>query len=257
MLRSGAHWHDLPERYGKYKTVHKRFTRWAKAGVWETAFDHLVQDPDNDYVALDSSLVRAATGKDGSQKGDQALGRSRGGLTTKSTWPPMAEGCPSGSSSLPASAPMSPRPQPCSKDSKLAAFSPIKPMILMHCAKSSAIWMPKLSSHAIRRVSIPSHTTSTRRNPIRQAARQLHEVRQARRNRNMARCGIIVRTDLATPRTAATLITSNLPFDEWTETLGSERLIDALLDRITHQVNIREMNGDNYRLAQSRARKAG
>lgn len=55
----------------------------------------------------------------------------------------------------------------------------------------------------------------------------------------------------------ATLITSNLPFDEWTETLGSERLTGALLDRITHHVNILEMNGGSYRLAQSRARKAG
>jgi DNA replication protein DnaC len=55
----------------------------------------------------------------------------------------------------------------------------------------------------------------------------------------------------------ATLITSNLPFDEWTETLGSERLTGALLDRITHHVNILEMNGNSYRLAQSRARKAG
>lgn len=55
----------------------------------------------------------------------------------------------------------------------------------------------------------------------------------------------------------ATLITSNLPFDEWTETLGSERLTGALLDRITHHVNILEMNGESYRLAQSRARKSG
>ena len=55
----------------------------------------------------------------------------------------------------------------------------------------------------------------------------------------------------------ATLITSNLPFDEWTETLGSEHLTGALLDRITHHVNILEMNGDSYRLAQSRARKTG
>lgn len=55
----------------------------------------------------------------------------------------------------------------------------------------------------------------------------------------------------------STLITSNLPFDEWTETLGSERLTGALLDRITHHVNILEMNGESYRLAQSRARKAG
>ena len=54
----------------------------------------------------------------------------------------------------------------------------------------------------------------------------------------------------------ATLITSNLPFDEWTETFSSERLTGALLDRLTHHVSILEMNGDSYRLGQSRARKA-
>ncbi len=46
-------------------------------------------------------------------------------------------------------------------------------------------------------------------------------------------------------------------FDEWTETFGSERLTGALLDRLTYHVNILEMNGERYRLAQSRARKAG
>jgi len=73
VLRSGAYWHDLPERYGNWKTAHKRFTRWAKAGVWERVFADLIVDPDNDYVSLDSSLVRAhqqaATGKGGGQKG--------------------------------------------------------------------------------------------------------------------------------------------------------------------------------------------
>ena len=53
----------------------------------------------------------------------------------------------------------------------------------------------------------------------------------------------------------ATLITSNLPFDEWTETFGSERLTGALPDRLTHHVNILEMNGDSYRLGQSKARQ--
>ena len=48
------------------------------------------------------------------------------------------------------------------------------------------------------------------------------------------------------------LVTTNLPFDEWTEVFGSERLTGALLDRLTHHVHILEMNGDSYRLRHSR-----
>ena len=50
----------------------------------------------------------------------------------------------------------------------------------------------------------------------------------------------------------STLVTSNLPFDEWTEVFGSERLTGALLDRLTHHVHILEMNGESFRLNQSR-----
>jgi DNA replication protein DnaC len=46
----------------------------------------------------------------------------------------------------------------------------------------------------------------------------------------------------------STIVTSNLPFDEWTSVFGSERLTGALLDRLTHHVHILEMNGDSYRL---------
>jgi len=53
----------------------------------------------------------------------------------------------------------------------------------------------------------------------------------------------------------STMVTSNLPFAEWTEVLGSERLTGALLDRLTHHVHILEMNGDSYRLKQSRKRE--
>ena len=72
VLRSGAHWHDLPDRYGKYKSVHKRFSRWATSGVWEKVFRELVGDRKNQYLMIDSTIVRAhqqaATGR---KKGDR------------------------------------------------------------------------------------------------------------------------------------------------------------------------------------------
>ena len=49
----------------------------------------------------------------------------------------------------------------------------------------------------------------------------------------------------------ATIVTSNLPFQEWTSVFASERLTGALLDRITHHIHILEMNGESYRLRQS------
>jgi putative transposase len=67
VLRSGARWADLPERYGKYKSVHKRFMRWANSGVWERVFHELVRDKKSQYLMLDSTIVRAhqqaATGR--------------------------------------------------------------------------------------------------------------------------------------------------------------------------------------------------
>ena len=76
VLRSGARWSDLPERYGKYKTVHKRFARWAMRGVWDQVFRILVRDANNEYLLIDSTLVRAhqqaATGR------KRGLGRGSG-----------------------------------------------------------------------------------------------------------------------------------------------------------------------------------
>jgi DNA replication protein DnaC len=55
----------------------------------------------------------------------------------------------------------------------------------------------------------------------------------------------------------STLVTSNLPFEEWTSVFGAERLTGALLDRLTHHVHILSLNGESYRLAQSAGRRRG
>ena len=59
VLRSGAHWKDRPAEYGNWKSAHKRFTRWARTGVWERIFQELLEDPENKWVMIDSTVVRA------------------------------------------------------------------------------------------------------------------------------------------------------------------------------------------------------
>jgi transposase len=58
VLRSGAPWGDLPERYGPRTTVYNRFNRWRKAGVWDRLMDAIVKSHDGDVQMIDSSVVR-------------------------------------------------------------------------------------------------------------------------------------------------------------------------------------------------------
>ena len=57
--RAGIPWRDLPERFGDFRVVHLRHSRWSKKGVWSRVFEVLWQDADNEYVMIDSTIVRA------------------------------------------------------------------------------------------------------------------------------------------------------------------------------------------------------
>ena len=59
--RAGIPWRDLPERFGDWKNTHRRFSRWAKTGVWERVFEHLAVDGNNEYAMIDSTIVAGSS----------------------------------------------------------------------------------------------------------------------------------------------------------------------------------------------------
>lgn len=85
ILRVGCPWRDLPEVFGKWHSVYMRFMRWEVGGVWARLAKAFHGDADLEELFIDSSIVRLHQHGAGSPKnrGNQAIGRSRGGLTTK------------------------------------------------------------------------------------------------------------------------------------------------------------------------------
>jgi transposase len=59
IARAGAPWRDLPPQFGNWNSVFQRFRRWAKRGVWERIFNALLENPDFEYLIIDSTIVRA------------------------------------------------------------------------------------------------------------------------------------------------------------------------------------------------------
>jgi len=84
VLKSGAPWRDLPERYGPYTTCYNRFVRWRCAGVWDRILTAISHRDDAEVQMIDSTIVRAHQHASCTQNSaSEEFGRSRGGLTTK------------------------------------------------------------------------------------------------------------------------------------------------------------------------------
>lgn len=82
IARTGAHWRELPDRFGAWNTVFQGYNRWSNAGIWERVFRALSSDPDLEYVMIDSTIVRAhqhAAGAKGGLKRRRPLAVQRAG----------------------------------------------------------------------------------------------------------------------------------------------------------------------------------
>ena len=67
--RAGIPWRDLPERFGDFRVVHTRHSRWSGRGVWQRVLEFLAQDADNERAMIDSTIVRAHQHSTGAEKG--------------------------------------------------------------------------------------------------------------------------------------------------------------------------------------------
>ncbi|WP_446469439.1 IS5 family transposase [Xenorhabdus stockiae] len=83
ILRTGAPWRDLHTDYGDWKNTHRRFCRWRDKGIWEKLLEHLVNDPDFEWLLIDASHIKVHPDAAGAQGGNQDMGITKGGFNTK------------------------------------------------------------------------------------------------------------------------------------------------------------------------------
>ena len=69
IVRTGSPWSDLPQIFGGWNSVFRRFSRWSAKGVWERMFAALADDPDFEYLIVDSTIVRAHQHASGAKGG--------------------------------------------------------------------------------------------------------------------------------------------------------------------------------------------
>lgn len=86
MMRTGAGWRELPEDYGKWNSIFNRFNEWSKKSIWFMLNSACMEDPDLEWVMIDSTSVKVhpcSTGYYKNASQEQGIGRSKGGLTSK------------------------------------------------------------------------------------------------------------------------------------------------------------------------------
>src|ERR1700757_555324 len=93
IVRTGSPWRDLPEAFGDWNSVFRRFSRWSIKGVWWRIFEAMSDDPDFEYLIVDSTIVRAHQHAAGAKKGGLKIRRSAA-CAARYTWPSAAWGCP-------------------------------------------------------------------------------------------------------------------------------------------------------------------
>jgi len=89
ILRTGAPWRDLPERYGPRTTVYNRYVRWGERGVWKGIFNALAEEVEDSFLFIDASIVKAHRAASGSKRGNwqKVLDAHAAVAQAKFTWP--------------------------------------------------------------------------------------------------------------------------------------------------------------------------
>lgn len=77
IARSGASWRDLPERYGAWSSVYRRFKEWQESGLFQQIFEELTEDADLQDISLDSTYIKAHQASAGAKKGTEKISKTR------------------------------------------------------------------------------------------------------------------------------------------------------------------------------------